>query len=405
MVDVTETTTTHSGREQRLRMYSWGLIVAFVIAAIVPALQAVGAEAPAEIAGGDYPAFYGAGSIAAEGDWDDLYSFSAQVEAQAGLNEGEGSAWYFAYPPPVALPYIPLSQLPYLPSLMIHTVIMAALMIGTVLLARPMIPWIRGREVTALAGILLFLPVLRGVSGGSNTALTMFLLVSVWRLARDGRDLAAGLTLAALLYKPQYGLAPAGLFLLDRRPRLTAAFGAGLAVFYLIASVLLGPGWLGEWLEIAGEFEKLDLEVNGQSASSLVAFSQNLLGIHDPVALVVGYGLTAVVIVGLMVLWWRRTPASLDHRYALTIPGLLLLSPHTMSHDVGIVLIAVGYLVGVAGRRAVPWVVGVYVLGFAQAAMGVLGFSPGFFTLLLVTTWAVRELLVDTSRSAVSTAA
>ncbi len=378
----------------RLRRYSWAFVVAIAIATVVPAIQAIGAAAPAEIAGGDYPAFYGAGSIAADGRWDDLYSFEAQAEAQAGLNAGDGSAWFFAYPPPVALSYVPLSGLPYVASLLVHSAIMAAFLVGAVLLARPMVPWIRGREVTAIAAVLAFLPILRGISGGSNTPLTMFLLIAAWRLVREGRDVAAGLTLALLLYKPQFGLAPAGLFLLDRRSRVTVAFGAGAAAFYGLSSLLLGPGWIVDWLDVARAFEEVDLEVNGQSASSLVAFAQNALGVGEPLALVVGYGTTLMVIGALMFVWWRRTPPDLDARIALTIPGLLLLSPHTMSHDVGIALITVGYLVGVVGRRSRGWLIAIYLLGLSQAAMGLLGFSPGFFTLLLVAVWASRELVV-----------
>ena len=139
-MDVTTRPVPSSLRQQRIRMYSWGLIIAIVIATLITAFQATSAPAPAELAGGDYPAFYGAGVLGANGDWDRLYSFEAQAEAQAGLNETDGSAWYFAYPPPVALPYVPLSRLPYVPSvpsLLIHTSIMAALLLGAVLLARP----------------------------------------------------------------------------------------------------------------------------------------------------------------------------------------------------------------------------------------------------------------------------
>ena len=228
--------------------------------------------------------------------------------------------------------------------------------------------------------------------------MTIFLIVAAWRLARDRHDVGAGLTLAVLLYKPQYGLAPAGLFLLDRRPRLTAAFAGGAVAFYGVAAWLVGPGWIVDWLDIAAAFEEIDLVVNGQSASSFVAFAQNALGVGDPSALGIGYSLAAVVAVALMLMWWKRSRVSLDERMAVTIPGLLLLSPHTMSHDVGIVLIAVAYLVGVTGRRSVPWLIAIYALGAAQLAMGALGFSPGFFTLLVVMAWAVKELLLPAIR-------
>ena len=384
---------------RRLRLYSWGVVGGIALSVLIGAQAASTADFPGEAAGGDYPAFYGAGAIADDGRWEQLYSFEAQAAAQSGLNETEGSAWFFAYPPPVAVPYAPLSRLPYGVSYLIHTAIMAGFLVGAVMLARPMIPWIRGRVTVALAAAVLFWPLFRGLTGGSNTALTMFLLVAAWRLARDHRDVLAGIVLGVLLYKPQYGMAPAGLFLLDRRPRLVAGFVAAAGAFYALSAYLLGPAWITDWLDVARVFERVDLEVNGSSASSFIAFAQNALGVGDTVAVSIGYALAAGVVVGLVWLWLLRPPMPLDDRMALTIPGLLLLSPHTMSHDVGIVLIAVAYLAGVSGRRGLPWLVALYVLGSAQVAMKLLGFSPGFFTLLLVAAWALRETLGRDARS------
>ena len=99
----------------RLTVYPIGILLALAIAVVVGAVVAGDAEFPAEAVGGDYPAFYGAGVIAADGDWDELYTLERQSEAQAGLYEAtaEDAARFFPYPPQVAALYAPLAGLDY----------------------------------------------------------------------------------------------------------------------------------------------------------------------------------------------------------------------------------------------------------------------------------------------------
>ncbi len=169
----------------RLQVYPLAIIFALALAVTLGAVATADSSAPAETLGGDYPAFYGAGQIASAGDWDSLYDFDRQVEAQAGLHPtSDGAvARFYAYPPQVAAVYQPLAGLDYHWSYLLHTMVMALLLWSSVLLVRPMIPRLRGRVALAVAAALLFWPMFRAVTGGSNTALTVLLVAAAWGYA------------------------------------------------------------------------------------------------------------------------------------------------------------------------------------------------------------------------------
>ncbi|MCP4308697.1 MAG: DUF2029 domain-containing protein [bacterium] len=377
----------------RLTVYPVGILLALAIAVVVGSVLAGDAEFPAEAVGGDYPAFYGAGVIAADGDWDELYTLERQSEAQAGLYEAsaEDAARFFPYPPQVAAPYVPLASLDYHWSYLVHTAVMALFLWASIWIARPMIPWLRGRMPLAYAAAFLFWPMFRAITGGSNTALTLFLIVAAWRLVHDDRQLAAGLALAGLLYKPQFALPLIGLFLLGRYWRVVAGAAAGTVVFYLWGVFLMGWGWVSDWYELASSFGAKDAEINGHSAISFIGFTQNIFGAElSPPVLIAG-ALAGGVTVFLSWLWWRGTPSDLPYLMALTMPGILLLSLHAMSHDGAIIVLTVAVLVGFQTRRQwTPWFVTIWVLGAIQQLIRQLGFSPGLFMLLIAGYWAYQ---------------
>ena len=63
----------------RLKWYPRLLLFAFGAAFIIAALSGRGASTLTGRLGGDYPAFYSAGRIIAEGNWKDLYNLSKQA--------------------------------------------------------------------------------------------------------------------------------------------------------------------------------------------------------------------------------------------------------------------------------------------------------------------------------------
>ena len=373
--------------DTRLQFYAIGVVAAIAIALGIATIGAADAPAPADRIGGDYPAFYGAGQIASEGDWGSLYEMDRQVEAQAGLHPAEEGdvAWFYAYPPQVAFAYQPLAALDYHWSFLIHTVVMATLLFASVLLARPMIPWLQGRTVLVFALALLFWPMFRAVTGGSNAALTVFLIVAVWHLIHGNAPLAAGLVLAGLLYKPQFALPLIGLFLLAGYWRVVAGGAIGATVFYVTGAALQGWAWGAEWLDSASRFGRIDAEVNGHSSISFIGVAENLYGVGASPAVVAAWALAGATAAFLSWLWWRNGRRDLAGLLAITVPAILLMSPHAMSQDGAVVVITVAIVMGFsASRRWTAWFLTIWALGASQMFIQQLGFSPGFGMLLIV---------------------
>ncbi len=265
-------------------------------------------------------------------------------------------------------------------------------MVGALLLSlhllRPWIPWLRSHWIEAVAGALLFYPLTRAILGGQNTALTLLLLVAIWRLVADGRGFGAGLALAALFYKPQFALPLVGLFLLDRRWRALAGVGTGVVVLYALNASLMGADWLSAWWSQAVEFAGVDAAVNKHGSVSWVGFFQAVRGPSDPFGLAVGWTLTVSHIALLVYFWAFVERTDWAARFAVLSVGILLIPLHAMYYDVGVVLLALLVLAATADDRA-TWI-GVGLMwpwALLQTIAPGLGFSPLFFLLVTVAIW------------------
>ena len=382
-----------SSANWRLRAYPLAVLLALVFGTVLGAIMAGDAEAPGEAIGGDYPAFYGAGQIAADGDWDTIYALERQAAAQQDLYSDQAGqvARFFAYPPQVASLYQPLAAVDYHWSYLLHTALMAMFLWGALMVARPMIPWLQGRVTLAMAAAILFWPMFRTITGGSNTALTLFLIVAGWRLIYDDHEFAGGLVFAGLAYKPQFALPLIGLFLLGRYWRVVAGAFAGGIVFYLWGVVLQGWAWGPEWVEAASDFGVRDAELNGHSSISFIGFAENLFGAGASPFVAVAWALAGATVLFLSWHWWRGDRVDLPNLMAITMPGILLLSLHAMSHDGAIVVLTAAVAVGASARRDwAPWVIVIWALGASQMLIRTLGFSPGLPMLLIVLYWACQ---------------
>jgi hypothetical protein len=342
--------------------------------------------------GGDFPAFYGAARIVSDGDIADLYDVEAQTEAQADLwGPDDPGVLYFAYPPHVAAAYGPLASLSYPVAYALHTLLMSALVLAALALAKPLLPGLATRWWVTIAAVASFYPMFRAVTAGQNTALTLFLIVAAWRLVDADRDVAAGLVLALLLYKPQYAIPLIGLLFLSRRWRVVVGAAIGAGGLWALGAIWLEPNWLASWWNRVVPFAQLDAQVNAKNSISAPGFAEALGGGAWSIL-----GWTIAVVVGLTVswVWWRRVDQPLTVRMAVAAPAILLMSPHSMFYDASLILISVGVLVAVGPIQRVRAGTLVWVLGFSQLAAGSLGWSPLFFVVAGVWLWALWTLVL-----------
>lgn len=372
----------------RIRLYSLGVIVAVAVAVIVSAFAGQGTDTVSGRIGGDFPAFYGAGSIVLDGDVASLYDPDVQEAAQADVGGDEPGFFYFAYPPPVALAYVPFAALPFRISFVLHTALMALALWAAFRMVAPLYPRLLGSPDHVLAATalgLLTYPVLRSIVGGQNTTLTLLLLACTARFLHDERFVAAGLAAALLLYKPQFGAVVLLLIVVSRSWTAVWAWAGGAAAFYAVAAVMLGPLWAVDWLDQVTDFDAANRAANPENVVSALGWWRVVVG-SDAAALALAVATIVAVAAPLLLRVWRHGlgSATLPH-IAASLP---LVAGYTNYYDAGSAVLAPFHQedrvprLGVAVFLALSWL---------QLPAKRLGWSPLFLVLVALVIWVWRS--------------
>ncbi len=369
----------------RVKWYSRGALFALAVAFVVILVSGSGTTTLTGRIGGDYPAFYSAGKIIADGEAENLYSLRTQREYQQELIGDQSGVLAFAYPPHFALFYAPLSELPFRVSYAVHTLAMVAALALACLLIQRIYP-----NLIAKPELLFFLaftayPIFRSVIGGQNTALSILLIVLCWYKVLHNKHYQAGIYLGLLLFKPQFAVPLAGLFLLSGRWRVWVSAGATGIVLIALNSALLGPGWFADWFDIVRTFSRFDVQVNFAELVSWQGFIQAVVGQGNGFAVALGWGLSGATILAISWVWFAggRT-ADFNAQLALASICIVLISPHTLYYDSGIVLIAVVVLLNRFGRLNANLILGVWAAGILQLLSPALGVSLSFIPVVLL---------------------
>lgn len=369
----------------RVKWYSRGALFALAVAFVVILVSGSGTTTLTGRIGGDYPAFYSAGQIIADGEAENLYSLRTQREYQQELIGDQSGVLAFAYPPHFALFYAPLSELPFRVSYAVHTLAMVAALALACLLIQRIYP-----NLIAKPELLFFLaftayPIFRSVIGGQNTALSILLIVLCWYKVLHNKHYQAGIYLGLLLFKPQFAVPLAGLFLLSGRWRVWVSAGATGIVLIALNSALLGPGWFADWFDIVRTFSRFDVQVNFAELVSWQGFIQAVVGQGNGFAVALGWGLSGATILAISWVWFAggRT-ADFNAQLALASICIVLISPHTLYYDSGIVLITVVVLLNRLGRLNANLILGVWAAGILQLLSPALGISLSFIPVVLL---------------------
>jgi hypothetical protein len=363
----------------RARRVAGAVLLAMAAAVLVSTLVGAGSSTVGGRLGGDYPAFYGAGRIVLAGDGTQLYDPARQSAEQQNLFGGDhGGYLSFAYPPQVAALYAPLAALPYRASYLLATALSAAAVALALRLVRPMLAIVQSAYLPCLALALGFYPLWRGVTGGQNTALTLLLVAWTWRSIVARHDLAAGVALGLLLGKPQFAVALVLVVLVLRRGRTLAAVAATGLASWGVAAIIAGPRWVGPWIRYATDFGTSDATVNRANAVSVLGVTDALFGAGAVVGRVVAAPMLLAAAAALVVLARRarRDPDAFTPLFALASVVVVLLAPHAMFYDAGLVVVALLVLACVPDGRANATAVLLWVAGLSQLAADSLGLSP-----------------------------
>ena len=332
--------------------------------------------------GGDFPAFWGAGKIVAEGNIDKLYSAETQRAAQRGLLPSDDSWIHYAYPPFVAAAYAPLSYLSFKSAYVLHTLLMASAVFLALRLLRPHVPPLDIYFGPAVAAALTFYPLYKAVVGGQNTALSLLCACGVAASIAGGKYFRAGLWLGLWAFKPQLAL-PAAFVVALAYPRVVPGLIAGLTALYLAGTILGGWLWpLWWWHEGVAPFAAAGLTVDRGNGISFREVASDL-------GLPIGWTLAGLTMVVAVVLSRRRhaTPLAV---VALAIATSILISPHALYYDAGLAVFG-AVLAGSIGWTGL--IVAGWLIGAAQPLREVLLLPPAMVVVIVTLLIAGRELV------------
>lgn len=297
-----------------------------------------GRDARGVVLGPDFPAFFTGGWLVRQGENASLYDLQRQQAIQQTVLGHEVVSAY-VNPPHYALFAAPFSALSYAQAFALWSVLMLLAFGVSVALLRLMLPRLREPNGLLLGGLaLLSAPVYFALSAGQNTGLSLLLHVGILLALVRRRDGVAGVLIALGMFKPQLFIGLLPLLLIDRRWRSLAAFTISAALLGVVTVWLFGWRVLVDWLALLQSPLYRYEEV--RQAAKMFSWQplwQLALG-PNMVATVLGWLSALIVFAGLCRLWWRGV-AALPLRYAVTLCGLMVMSPHLPVYDLGLLIL------------------------------------------------------------------
>lgn len=378
----------------RLKWYPRVILFALAAGFLIAIFTGSGASTLTGRLGGDFPAFYSAGRIIAEGNGRNLYSLKKQFSSERGLFPGEETSYIaFVNPPFWAALYSPLSLMNYRLSYVIHTLLLIGALLLSIYLLSPITEYIRKYYLIVFCFAITFFPMLTAVRGSQNTSLTLLLIVLTWRAVSANREWLAGVALGLLLFKPQFALPLIGLHILSGRWRVLLGCAPIAAILYGISTYISGPAWLNEWWAYANWAAQIDAANSYYISVCWLGFLQAILGPENLFTMIIGWGMTIITSTFLALLWFcggkRSDYTSL---MGITTAVLVLLPPHAMYYDTGILIFTFTILAAFLKGKSWKPLCLIWVLGFTEIADKFLGLSPMFFITLFTLLLSVRIL-------------
>jgi hypothetical protein len=315
------------GHAVLLALVLWG---AYAINIATPGLK----DREGQLKGADFLHFYVLGNIARMHDAGMLYDASRQAALGGALIHADpGETYLPVYGPQYSILFSPLAALSYGWAAGIWMVGSALLyLLCCALICTKVCPRLREDLTLVLIVAVAFPGMFYMVASGQNSILALIAFTGALFFFRAKKPLLAGMALGLLMYKPQFGVMAAAVFVLTLEWRVTAG-----ALVTGVGQLLAGAAYYGQ-SAVAAYLEQLKrinrsaraLEPHLDRMHSLRAFWQLLLP-WDGVAFALYAGCSIALIA--ITVWCWRSKAPIELRYALLVLGSALADPHLTDYD------------------------------------------------------------------------
>lgn len=304
---------------------------------------------PVQIGGrSDFRAFYTAGYMVRSGHGAEIYDYDSTVKFQSQVVSPSDEALPFYHLAYEAIIFAPLSLLPFRAAYAVFFAMNLSLVGASFLMLHRYTPSLQTLWSKAPIAIFAgFLPVGTALRQGQDSLILLTLLVCSFVALEDDHDYAAGIFLGLTLFKFQYALPIALLFLAWKKWRVISGFAVTSVLLVMLSLAITGPGAYARYLF-------------SMSAGLMTAEQRSRFGI-DPLfmpnirglAFAAGaHGLWVTAILSLLALAWAILAKPSFPFFVLTA---MLVSYHGLIHDAVILLIPIIVLGDAAVRAGERW--------------------------------------------------
>jgi hypothetical protein len=330
-----------AGSEQRIPYYYNALAMA--LPTIMLGLQLSGwiAFQPMIRSGhADFRNLYTAGYMLRTGHARELYDYSAQKNFQDAVVSREEVAIPFIRPAYQAVLFAPFSLLPFHQAYWAFLAFNLAVLIVCFRLLRPYMDNLSGIWPGLPAGMFAFIPIATGLMQGQDSIVLLALLAGALASIEKGREYLAGVLVALGLFKFQFVIPIALLFLAWRRWRFLAGF-AGAATALATLSI-----WVGGLEQSVKYFRSMiQIGVSHGLSSGVPLPVDHMANLHGAVSAVLGASslvlpLTIVISAATMIFAAIRRPQG-GEALLIAIPVSALVSHYMFIHDMCILLVPI----------------------------------------------------------------
>lgn len=291
----------------------------------------------------DFSLTYVGAKLVHDGMAPGLYTIEQQQKLRDSLFH-RPSPLFFEHPPFEALILSPLGALPYKTAYLIWGLVNAAILWCLVLFLRPHLPW-PGEHLGYISLWVLFAPVIVSLYQGQTSLLVLASYSIAYLLIKNRKDSLAGLALGLGLFRFQFVVPFALIFLFRKQWRVLLGSVATSLFFALLSFLTVGWSGIATYIRFV-----LTIASNPQNQS--YGSAVDMPTIHGLVYAVLGRAMNhaglnvivALLSLGLLgwVAWrWRTADSkSTDLMFAASVAASLVSGSHMFTHDFSPLLLA-----------------------------------------------------------------
>ena len=297
---------------------------------------------------GDFKMFYAAATALRMGKGPLVYDRALETKLQRGLfpELSESGVQVYTHPPFELLIYLPFSFLPYRTACFLWQLASA----GLALVSAGVLARCPGKQSTVSAYVLVLgsFPFFTLLMFQQDSALLLLFVTLALRAFQENKDSSAGAFLAMTLFRFPI-VVPLIALLSMRRPRLLKGVMPVTLVLGIISIMLVKPAGVlayGEYLLRMTRDSSMRVSAIYQIDPRMMPTLRGLFFLfHVPFVAPIACLITILACARIM-----RKTADPAFQFAVAVIGALLLSPHSLMHDLVLIAIPAAFL----GKAAAP---------------------------------------------------